>query len=118
MRISAWLLATLALAGCGRPAPTSDRVEPKPASSAKSDHGAREALPRRVSVSEQVVRAAGIKAKPAVKGTLAETLLLPGEVSADPDRLARISSPAAGRLEEVRFREGQLVKKGETLASV
>jgi cobalt-zinc-cadmium efflux system membrane fusion protein len=39
-------------------------------------------------------------------------------VSADPDRLARISSPAAGRVEKVSFREGDGVKKGAPLVVI
>jgi cobalt-zinc-cadmium efflux system membrane fusion protein len=41
--------------------------------------------------------------------------VLPGEVAGDPDRLASIASPAQGRIEEVRLREGATVKKGDVL---
>jgi membrane fusion protein, heavy metal efflux system len=41
--------------------------------------------------------------------------VLPGEVVADPDRSARISSTVPGRVEEVRFRDGALVKKGDVM---
>lgn len=119
MKTLGLLLALFTLAGCSRNPSSSNEAQPKPESSANgSEHHGHEALPHHVTLPEQVVNSAGIKAKPAARGTLSETLSLPGEVSADPDRLARISSPAAGRLEEVRFREGQLVKKGEVLASV
>lgn len=119
MRVRAYVLASFALVACSRTPTPTEHGGPAPQDSAGSpDHGGHESLPHRVSVPEQVVRNAGIKAKPAVKGVLSETLSLPGEVSADPDRLARISSPAAGRLEDVRFREGQLVKKGDVLATV
>jgi cobalt-zinc-cadmium efflux system membrane fusion protein len=49
---------------------------------------------------------------------LAETLTLTGEVQPDPDHLARISSPAAGRIEEIRLKEGDKVKKGDALLVV
>ena len=52
------------------------------------------------------------------KAALSEALTLPGELAADPDRLARISSPAAGRIEEVRFREGAAVKQGDALVVI
>jgi cobalt-zinc-cadmium efflux system membrane fusion protein len=47
---------------------------------------------------------------------LGATLSLPGEVGADPDRVARIPSPAIGRLERVNFKEGERVKQGQLLA--
>jgi cobalt-zinc-cadmium efflux system membrane fusion protein len=68
-----------------------------------------------VSVSKEVVASAGIQVRPTAKVALFETLSLPGEVAADPDRLARISSPTAGRIESVLFREGEPVKKGAAL---
>jgi cobalt-zinc-cadmium efflux system membrane fusion protein len=43
---------------------------------------------------------------------------LSGELTADPDRVARISSPSAGRIERVEFQEGKPVKKGDTLATI
>jgi cobalt-zinc-cadmium efflux system membrane fusion protein len=49
---------------------------------------------------------------------MTDALSLPGELGADPDRLARISSPAAGRIEQVLFREGEQVKKGQVLVVV
>ncbi len=54
--------------------------------------------------------------EPARKQVLSPTLTLPGEVASDPDRSARVSSPVAGRLSEVRFKEGSVVKKGDILA--
>jgi cobalt-zinc-cadmium efflux system membrane fusion protein len=61
------------------------------------------------------MQSAGIELERVVKARLTQTLDLPGEVGADPDRLARLSSPASGRIEEVRFREGEAVKKGDAL---
>lgn len=110
--------AILALAGCRRgEEPTNHEARtPRAASSGKEqDEGHHEALPHRVTVSKQVVKDAGIKVVRVEKHALLEALTLPGELAADPDRLARISSPAAGRIEKVRFREGQAVKKGDPL---
>jgi membrane fusion protein, heavy metal efflux system len=101
-----------------------DHPSPPPSTGAKhddehhgDDHG-HEELPHHISVSKEVMAAAGIKVAPVTKEVLAEALTLPGEIAADPDRLARISSPAAGRIESVSFREGAAVKKGEVLAVV
>jgi cobalt-zinc-cadmium efflux system membrane fusion protein len=49
---------------------------------------------------------------------LAGVLEVPGEIAADPDRLANIASPVAGRLERVSFSLGARVRKGAVLATV
>jgi cobalt-zinc-cadmium efflux system membrane fusion protein len=105
---------------CQRSAPA-EKAHEHAAPKASSTHGhegdehGHEALPDRVSVSADVVRSAGIKLERVSKAALSETLDLPGEIGADPDRLARLSAPASGRIEEVRFREGEVVKKGDAL---
>ncbi|MBE2251922.1 MAG: efflux RND transporter periplasmic adaptor subunit [Myxococcus sp.] len=45
-------------------------------------------------------------------------MTLTGEVIAEPDRTARLSSATAGRLEQVLFNEGATVKRGDILATV
>ena len=59
---------------------------------------------------------AKIRTQPVTREALPEGVTLPGEVAADPDRLATVASPVSGRLASVRFREGSIVKKGEILA--
>jgi membrane fusion protein, heavy metal efflux system len=83
---------------------------------AHTDEPEHEALPRRVRVSEQVINDAGIRTEPVSRQVLAQTMSLPGEVSGDPDKIASISSPVAGRLERIQFREGSTVKRGQALA--
>jgi cobalt-zinc-cadmium efflux system membrane fusion protein len=115
------LLALLLLPlGCKREAPTTEQHErPSGATSAEHvDEPKHEALPRKVKLTDAVIRDAKVQLAPASREVLSETLALPGEVAADPDHLARISSPAAGRIEEVRFKEGAFVKKGDVLAIV
>jgi cobalt-zinc-cadmium efflux system membrane fusion protein len=82
------------------------------------DEEAHEALPKRLNLTPEVVREARIRTEPAVKELLSETLSLPGEVIADPDKLATLASPVSGRLESVNFREGSAVKKGDPLATL
>lgn len=65
-----------------------------------------------------VAAQARIATAPAAKETLNVTLDLPGELAPDPDRAARISSPVAGRIEQVQFKEGAVVKKGDVLAVI
>lgn len=66
----------------------------------------------------EVVAAARIQTAPVARTRLAATLDLPGEVTADPDRTATVSALVTGRIESVRFREGQSVTKGELLATI
>jgi len=77
-----------------------------------------EELPKHVKLTPEAIKDAHIRAEPTRKGTLAVTISLPGEIAADPDRSARIASPAEGKVEEVRFKEGQSVKKGDVLAVI
>jgi len=110
-----WLPAVLLLfSACKRGEPPAERHEAAPVAPHvhETEH---EALPRHVKLTEKVIHDAKLQLAPATREVLSETLSLPGEISADPDQLARISSPAAGRVEEVRFKEGALVKKGDVL---
>ncbi|HEX2879138.1 MAG TPA: efflux RND transporter periplasmic adaptor subunit, partial [Polyangiaceae bacterium] len=119
-----WLLlvAMLCVGACNKKAETHEgehEHEPAPAEgkAEEGDHGHEELL-HRVTVSNEVAAAAGIKTVPVGRAVLSGALSLPGEIASDPDRMARISSPAAGRIEEVRFREGEAVKKGAVLAVI
>ena len=85
---------------------------------AHADEPKHEELPRRAHLSKQVIEDARIRSAPVVRETLAETLLLPGEIASDPDKTARVSTPAAGRLSQLTFREGSNVKKGDVLGTV
>ncbi len=101
----------------------SKRVEPgaeqaAPPASAHEDEAAHEGVPSKVKLSDAVIADAKIGTAPAVREALAITLSLPGELLADPDKSARVSSPVAGRLERVDFKEGSAVKKGDVLAVV
>ncbi|MBX3215205.1 MAG: efflux RND transporter periplasmic adaptor subunit [Labilithrix sp.] len=121
MRPSLLLLAALSLAACDRKksdaAPNVDAATPA-ASAEHKDEPEHEGLPRRVKLSDKVVADAGIKLAPATKELLAITLALPGEVSVDPDKNARVASPVPGRLSQVLFKEGSAVQKGAVLARV
>ena len=114
-----WLLVlTLATSGCPKEKPPAEEGEAKPApsASAHSDEPEHEGVAKRVRVPPAVVKDAKIAVAPVVKESLAITLVLPGEIVPDPDRTARVSSPVAGRLDRVTFKEGAVVKKGELLA--
>lgn len=110
------LLVALAVSGCPK-TKKREKEDPPPAASTSHD-GEKEhdTIPKRAKLTKQVIESAKIATTPAAKEVLAPTLSLPGEVVADPDRSARVSSPVAGRLVDVRFKEGSEVKKGDVLA--
>lgn len=116
------LVLALGLAACRTPAKAENRAKDKdetPAPGASTSHeGEKEhdTIPKRAKLAKSVIEAAKIQTTPATKEVLAPTLALPGEVSADPDKSARVASPVAGRLTDVRFKEGSEVKKGDVLA--
>ena len=112
------LLLALVLAGCPkekRPA----KEEPEPGATI-SHEGEKEhdAIPKRAKLTPEVATAAKIRVDAAKKQILSPTLMLPGEIASDPDRSARVSSPVAGRIVDVRFKEGSVVKKGDVLAAL
>lgn len=73
-------------------------------------------LPTKVRLPGNVVRAAGIKTAPAELASLPATVDLTGEIAADPDKSARLAARVAGRIIEVRFKEGDRVKAGQVVA--
>ena len=114
------LLAVLmpaALAGCPR-SKASPKEEDKPASRAEADGGEHEheGFPKVVHLPAKVIADAKVTVAPVTKEVLRASIVLPGELAADPDRTGRISSTVAGRLEEVRLQEGATIKKGDVVA--
>ncbi|MBL8956288.1 MAG: efflux RND transporter periplasmic adaptor subunit, partial [Myxococcaceae bacterium] len=108
----ALLLSLGLLVGC--------KETPKPAApevrhSDEEEHGA---LPKQVRLDPNAIAEAGIRTEPAKRAALALTVTLPGEVTSEPDRTARVSAATAGRLDSVTFNEGSVVKKGDVLATL
>lgn len=115
------LVTTLALAFVALPACKGKSAPEKAEEPRATEHGGEaehDELPKVVKLDPEPRARAGIRSEPAKKETLAKTLTLSGEVVADPDRTAKVSSPVAGRLERVAMREGALVKKGDVLAEL
>ncbi|MBK8213742.1 MAG: efflux RND transporter periplasmic adaptor subunit [Myxococcales bacterium] len=115
------LVTTLALAFVALPA-CKGKSAPEKADEPRATEDGGEAehdeLPKVVKLDPEPRARAGIRSEPAKKETLAKTLTLSGEIVADPDRTAKVSSPVAGRLERVAMREGAVVKKGDVLAEL
>lgn len=87
-------------------------------SEAHADEAEHEGLPTRVRLEPAVVAAAKIATAPVVREVLASTLDLPGEITSDPDKTARLSALVPGRIEAVNFKEGQSVTKGDVLVVI
>lgn len=115
------IIMTLLLPAC----PSCESPEPR---GEESDAGGRHAehvdepkheeLAKRVRLTPKVVEDAQIRVAPATRESLVEVVALPGELAADPDKLAEVASPIGGRLERIDFREGGVVKRGDVLAVV
>jgi len=75
-----------------------------------------EELPTKVRLRPEVVRSAGTTTAPAVSDSLPATVDLTGEIAADPDRSARLAARVAGRIIDVKAKEGDRVKAGQTIA--
>ena len=119
------LLAVLAL-GCSRSSdapkgkPTADKVDSgaEHREDTHADEKAHEEMPKRVRLSPRAITDAKVETKPVARGVLVNVLELPGELTTDPNRTARVSSPVGGKIESVGFQEGSLVKRGQSLVSV
>lgn len=122
MKRSTALLLLFIFVGCDRSKPSEpgSKGDAAPATT-KEDHKdepEHEGLPKKVKLSDKVIASAKIQTAPTTKEVLSITLALPGEVSVDPDKNARVSSPVPGRLSQVLFKEGSVVQKGAVLATV
>lgn len=82
------------------------------------DEPAHGEMPRRVRLEPQVLIDAGVTDAPATRANLAETILVVGELAADPDRTAQIAARVAGTLASLEFREGDAVAAGQVLATI
>lgn len=92
---------------------------PAPATvEAHRDEDGHDALPRQLELSADAIARAGIRTATVRRVALASTMVLTGELVAQPDRTAKLSSTTPGRLEQVRFNEGSVVKRGEVMASI
>ncbi len=124
--LTAGVFFVLMATGCSRSKdadPKAKHEEPKPTASsadasAHADEEEHKGLPTRVRLDPSVIADAKISTAPVVRELLAATIDLPGEVSADPDKTARVSALVSGRVEEVRFKEGETVKKGDILVVI
>ena len=115
------LIFLAAISGCDpKPAAPSTPQQPETSEQPEPhrDEPEHEALPQRVRLDPQVLRDAEIQTSPVTREALASTIDLPGEVSFDPDKAARVVALVSGRIESLNFKEGQAVHTGDLLATL
>lgn len=109
------LLVMLLTLSCKREVETQHKTISGPIGS-HHDEEAHDGLPRQLRLTPEVITQAGLQTGLAKRGALPVTVSLPGELMAEPDKTARLSSSTGGRLEQVSFNEGTVVKRGDVLA--
>ena len=107
-------IVIVAMAGCTMK--TAAPAPPKEREVAHKDESEHEALPTRIRLPARVVAEVGIETAGAVLASLPETVTVTGEINADPDRSARVTARVAGRIVDVRCKEGEHVARGALLA--
>ncbi|WP_017931477.1 efflux RND transporter periplasmic adaptor subunit [Robiginitomaculum antarcticum] len=71
-----------------------------------------------VKLSPDASREAGIELSQAAKGPMGQSLTLPAEIRFDADRVANVSPKVSGIIGRLYVGEGDLVKRGQTLALI
>ena len=72
----------------------------------------------RITLAPDVVAATRIRVELPTREYLDALIEVPGQTAADPDRIASIASPIAGRIETVSARLGESVRKGDVLFTI
>jgi membrane fusion protein, heavy metal efflux system len=110
-------LVAFVLAACsGRRGETEKGKEVEKAREHSDESESHDQLPSKIRLSPEVIKAARIETAVAAVDTLPSTVDLTGEIAADPDRSARIAARVAGRIVEVRCKEGDGIRAGQVVA--
>lgn len=108
----------------GLPAsPATEAARPVAAAPAAGghDHGGGEeghSEEGKIAISADQAAAAGIQVAPVAGGVLVSRVAVPGVLSANADRLARVTARVGGTVAEVRKRLGDAVERGDVLAVI
>lgn len=115
-----WLCAgsLASLSGCSSCGKGSSEGTAAPAAQHHDETAPHASLPTRVTLTPEVVAAAGIRTQPVATQALPATVEVVGEVAADPDRAARVTARIAGRVLSVHAREGDRVRPGALLCVI
>lgn len=74
--------------------------------------------PNLIRITQEQRELLGLKTETLGRGAFGKGIRATGQVQADPSRIVNVSSPAAGRVEQVSVNLGDRVKKGQVLAIV
>lgn len=114
----------LAAIGLSPDGPTSPEPSQRPAlpdndghpSAGKSEAGESHKEAKEIHMTAAQIAAQDITVAPVGAGTLTRHLVVPGTVTADADRIARVPARVVGTVTELRKRLGDTVQKGEVVA--
>src|SRR5712671_3913958 len=110
MRLGAFTVGALFLAGCGHK--DAEDAEKKPESQTAAAHK------DIVELGEESRKSAGIKAIVITHTNINIPLNVPGRISPDLNVTAKVTSPFAGRIEKMNFDVGAPVKHGDLMAVI
>jgi membrane fusion protein, heavy metal efflux system len=82
---------------------------------AGQDHGSAEGV---IALTPQQIESAGIRVAPVSAGILSRRLIVPGVVTPDAERVARVAAKVVGTVAELRKRLGESVRKGDVVAVI
>lgn len=103
------MAAVLLLAACDRASATpADAAAPATSASAEA----------RIRLTPAAIADAKLETAKVTREVLKPSVALTGEIAADPDRSAILSSPIPGRIQSVAFKEGDRVAKGAALVRI
>lgn len=87
-------------------------------SAAKQENSKKKAGPKKLKISEEVLKKHPLELLKVKERGLEEEIVLPGKVSYDLEKFAQVGSNVTGRISRVYVKEGDTVRKGSPLASV
>ena len=119
------VLASLAVVGCGTGGPSTEAGkatgEMQGASkSAETGEPAAGTMGKQgeITLSAAQVQHGGVRWGPVTMGSAAGTATVPGEITVNEDRTARLGAPARGRIIAVRVQPGDRVTRGQALVTM
>ena len=99
----------------GSPKPSDTDKGPSPSG---TEEGAKSALATSVTFTSAQIQHGGVKWGAVTMGSTSGSAVVPGEVSPNEDRTARLGAPARGRILTVSVRPGDRVSSGQTLVTM
>lgn len=93
-------------------------AQPQEARHAEAHNDDHEVLPNHVQLAPAVALKAKLRTEAVSLRALRGTIELAGEITADPDLRALVTARLSGRIVDVRFTDGAVVRTGQTLALI